>query len=314
MKRHFLWRAASLVIVAMVAYIWWTHNFGEGLNGVPWLAALAGAFTFGMERLEHSQQERFKDFLAKWLLSSVLLTCTCLVMLILLASFASVIVLDTGSEPLTVTLAPAANSSSIVRRDAEKEKPARFHLWITPLGRAYILKVKGFIPKTILVSSPMGLTLTPEADLTPQVVLIVRPTADGMSELASDGIVHVFRTTNNNDVEIAALQPQARASLLLGTERAAIPHDIVEDWRLELAGEKMSDLSRANQLRWWKTPRILRLKPGAAELAPKDKLTIQLQTANGLNVDCGSIELPDTSGSIVDLPLNQCAAPGGGHD
>src|SRR5262249_6440279 len=144
----------------------------------------------------------------------------------------------------------------------------------TPLGRAFILKVRGYAPKAIEVTAPMGLTISPERDLTPQVSLLLRPTADGMVELLSGGTLHVYREEHGRQTEIATRQPRTRSSFLIGAAPVALPHDLVEDWRLELAGQQMSDISRANQLLAWKSPTFVKLLSANDELTAHQKLRV----------------------------------------
>src|SRR5262249_7883283 len=93
-KYHLVWRAAAATAVIMSAYIWWTHNYGEGLGGVPILATVAAAYTFSMGLLDESYKNNAKKWVAKWLLSLVVLVPGCLAVIVLLGSRAPVIVLN----------------------------------------------------------------------------------------------------------------------------------------------------------------------------------------------------------------------------
>ena len=308
-ERYYLvWRAAAATAVVMSAYIWWAHNYGEGLGGVPFVATIAGAYTFAMGVLDESYKNGAKKWFAKWLLSLAVLVPGCLAVIILLGSRAPVIVLNQQSDSLHACLSPAESSVN-QEKDAvsEKDKPARFHVWSTPLGRPFILKVQGYAPKTVLVAAPAGVTVSPERDLIPQVSLLVRPTADGMSELLSGGTLHVYREQNGQQKEIATDTPHSRSSFLVGVAPVPLSHDLLEDWRLELAGQQMSYVSRANQLLAWKAPRLVKLLSPSDELTAHQKLRVVVQTAGSKqDLECGAIELPEGVDVLADLALHSC--------
>jgi hypothetical protein len=141
-------------------------------------------------------------------------------------------------------------------------------------------------------------------------VVLIRPTLDGMIELRSGGSVHVFRRTTAQESEIAHAQPMAASSVLLGAALVPVPHDMVEDWRLELAGKKMPETTRANTLRAWKTPAMLALDPSAEELTPHQSLRVELRNKANEPIQCSTMELPESAGIIVDFPLELCHATG----
>ncbi len=192
-RYHLVWRAAALIALLMTGYVWWTHNYGEGLAGVPVIATLAAAFSFAMELLDESSKNDAKKWLANSLLSLIVLVPGYILLAVLLCSLAPVIVLNPGNDPLQVVLSSAESTrSGTDTRTADKDKPARFRIWATPLGRTFIVKVQGYAPKPVEVTAPTGLTVSPERDLTPQVSLLMRPTADGMVELLSGGTLHLM--------------------------------------------------------------------------------------------------------------------------
>jgi hypothetical protein len=168
------------------------------------------------------------------------------------------------------------------------------------------LKVKGYTAKTLEVAAPAGITISTERDLVPQLVVLIRPTLDGMIELRSGGSIHVYSKKQNQEHEIAHAQPKTASSVLLGAALVPVPHDMVEDWRLELAGRNIPDTVRANALRAWKTPTAALLDASADELAPHQVLRIELRNQANEPVQCGTMELPESSGIIVDFPLEAC--------
>jgi hypothetical protein len=52
-------------------------------------------------------------------------------------------------------------------------------------------------------------------------------------------------------------------------------------------------------------------QPSADELAPHQVLRVELRNAKEEPVQCGTMELPDSLGMVVDFPLESCNQ---GHD
>jgi hypothetical protein len=240
------------------------------------------------------------------MLSTTFLIPAYLIAISVICSIAPLIIVNEDSEPIQVSLVPADATGSVEGPiTAEKDKPARFHEWTGLLGRPFVVEVKGYVPKTIEIAAPVGITISPRRDLNPRVAILVRPTPAGMSELLSGGTLHVFREGKGRDNEIAADAPQTRASLLVGAEPVALPHDLAEDWRLELAGQRsLSEESRANVLRWWKNPHFVKINSQFDDLTPHQKLKIVLHWGDS-DVEGGSLEIPVASGPVVDLPLRR---------
>jgi hypothetical protein len=67
--------------------------------------------------------------------------------------------------------------------------------------------VRGYAAKIFDVAAPVGVTISTERDLVPQLVILIRPTLDGMIELRSGGSIHVFRKKDARESEIAHAQP-----------------------------------------------------------------------------------------------------------
>lgn len=317
-RRHLMIRGVALILLLMAGYIAWTRNFGEGIRGVPLLAFLSAAFSFALEWIDHSQAERLKKYLTHSLLSLPFLITGYIVIIVLLSLNAPVTVLNSADQSLPITLTALDNArSQSASATSSKDEPAHFHAWSTPLGRPFRLKVKGYTAKTLDVAAPAGVTISTERDLVPQLVVLIRPTLDGMIELRSGGSVHVYSKKKDQESEIAHSPPMTPSSVLVGAAEVSIPHDMVEDWRLELAGRNMPDTARANTLRAWKTPAMAILEPSADELAPHQMLRVELRNKANEPIQCGTMELPETSGIIVDFPLELCppsriaaAAPG----
>ena len=305
-KYHLIWRAAALTLILMAGYIWWSHNFGEGLAGVPVLATLTAAFSFAMGLLEDSQKNEAKKWFARTLLSPIVLVLGFLAVFFVLCSRAPVILVSGQIGPLHAKLSPVERGGNEISAQAEKGQPARFRVWTTPLGRAFTLKVTGYAPKTIEVAAPAGLTLNPDRDLIPQISLLLRPTPDGMQELASGGTLHVYRQAGGTEKEIAKAQPHSRSSLLIGAAPVPLPRDLMQDWSLELAAQKETDISRANQLLAWKSPVFVKLLSPTDELTAHQKLHIVIVSVGEMESNCGSIDLPDVIGGVADLPLHRC--------
>lgn len=316
-RRHLMIRGVALILLLMTGYIAWTRNFGEGIQRVPILAFLSAAFSFALEWIDHTQSERLKKYLTHSMLSLPFLVTGYIVMIVLLSLNAPVAVLSSADQPLPVTLtAVDLGDTQHESATSSKNEPARFHSWSTPLGRPFRLKVKGYTAKILDVVSPAGVTISTERDLVPQLVVLIRPTLDGMIELCSGGSLHVYSKKNGRENEIAHAQPKTASSVLLGAAQVPVPHDMVEDWRLELAGRNMPDSSRANALRAWKTPAMATLDASADELAPHQVLRIELRNGANEPIQCGTMELPGSSGIVVDFALEPCpshdAAPPSG--
>src|SRR5438128_916474 len=306
-RRHLMIRGVALILLLMAGYIAWTRNFGEGIKGVPILAFLSAAFSFALEWIDHSQSERLKKYLTHSLLSLPFLITGYIVIIVLLSLNAPVTVLNSADQSLPITLTALDNArSQSESATSSKDEPARFHAWSTPLGRPFRLKVKGYTAKTLDVVAPAGVTISTERDLVPQLVVLIRPTLDGMIELRSGGSVHVYSKKKNQESEIAHSPPMTASSVLVGAALVPIPHDMVEDWRLELAGRTMPDTVRANALRAWKTPAMAILEASADELAPHQMLRVELRNKANEPIQCGTMELPESSGIIVDFPLEPC--------
>ena len=158
------------------------------------------------------------------------------------------------------------------------------------------------------VSAPAGVTISTDRDLVPQLEVLIRPTMDGLIELRSGGSIHVFRKKGGQEVEIARAQPKTASSVLVGAALVPIPHDMVEDWQLELAGKKVPDTVRANVLRAWKTPAAAMVDSSAEELTPHQELRAELRNQANEPIQCGTRELPESAGIVVDFPLEPCAA------
>jgi hypothetical protein len=318
-KRHLMIRGAALILLLMAGYIAWTRNFGEGVKAFPLLALGSAAFSFAFELIDRSQWEPVKKFLAHSMLSLPVLVTGYILMIMFLSLNAPVIVLNSTDQPLHVTLTPSDTSQpQSESATSSKDEPARFHSWSTPLGRPFRLKVRGYAAKTVDVAAPAGVTISTERDLVPQLVVLIRPTPDGMIELRSGGSIHVYSKKNDQESEIAHAQPKSASSVLLGAAIVPVPHDMVDDWRLELAGKKIPDTSRANVLRAWKTPAAATLDPSAEELTPHQVLRAELRNQSNEPIQCGTLELPESAGIVIDFPLEPCrvstgkAAPAGG--
>lgn len=307
-RRYLMIRGVALIVLLMAGYIAWTRNFGEGIKNVPLLALLSAAFSFALEWIDHSQSERLKKYFTHTLLSLPFLVAGYIVGVVLLVLNAPVIVLNSTDQPLPVTLTTLdtakPQSESLT---SSKDQPARFHAWSTPLGRPFRLKAKGFAARTLDVSAPAGVTISTDRDLVPQLVVLIRPTLDGMIELRSGGSIHVFRK-KDKETEIASATPKTESSVLLGAALVPVPHDMVEDWRLELAGKRMPDAVLAEILRAWKTPTAAILDASAEELTPKQTLRIELRNQANEPIQCGTMDLPETVGLMVDFPLDPCRA------
>jgi hypothetical protein len=306
-RRYLMIRGVALILLLMAGYIDWTRNFGEGIRGVPILACLSAAFSFALEWIDHSQAERLKKYLTHSLLSLPILITGYIVMIVLLSLNAPVTVLNSSDQRLPITLIALDNPGSQPESaTSSKDQPARFHAWSTPLGRPFRLKVKGYTAKTLDVVAPAGVTISTERDLLPQLLVLIRPTLDGMIELRSGGSIHVYIQKKNQESEIAHSQPMIASSILVGAAPVPVPHDMVEDWRLELAGRNMADTARANALRAWKTPAMAMVEASADELAPHQMLRVELRNKVKEPIQCGTMELPEASGMIVDFPLEPC--------
>ena len=309
---YVVWRGAALLLILMVAYLWWTRNFGEGLAGIPVVAALVAAFSFAFGFMGEGEQKWLRKKFLHFLVSGRFLAPVSMVMIVLLFSTAPVVVVSQGEE-LGVKLSPADNSAATEASHASKDNPARFHLWSTPFGRPVMLEVKGYAPKIIEVAAPLGVTISPERDLTLPVALLVRPGPDAMRELASGGSFRLLRSENGSWKEIASAKPQQQKSLLIAPTSMIVPRELMADWLLELQAQKgLSENARSALLIKWKNPLLVKLAADARELSPRQNLKAEIYAAStgavprGPLVASGCIELPEAPGRIVDLPLDNC--------
>jgi len=308
-RRYLMIRGVALIILLTSAYIVWARNFGEGIKGVPFLALLSAAVSFALEWVDHSQAERLKKYLTHSLLSVPLLIAGYVSLLVLLTLNAPVTVLNSADQSLRVNLTALDTPKAEVESGtSSKEEPARFHVWSTPLGRPFRLNAKGYAARTLEVAAPAGVTISTERDLTPEIMLLIRPTLDGMIELRSGGAIHVFRK-KDKETEIASIVPERESSVLVGPALVALPRDMIDGWRLELAGKNMADTLRAEILRAWKTPFVANISEAAEELAPKQELRIELRNQANEPIQCGAMTLPETAEIMVDFPLELCHPP-----
>src|SRR5215472_9064385 len=137
-RRYLLIRGVALILLLMTGYVAWTRNFGEGVKGVPLLALLSAAFSFALEWIDHSLSDRAKKYFTHSLLSLPFLIVGYIVAIILLSLNAPVIVLNSGDQPLEVTLEPVDTAKPQAESAmSSRSEPARFHTWSTPLGRPF---------------------------------------------------------------------------------------------------------------------------------------------------------------------------------
>lgn len=304
-RRYLMIRGVALIILLTSAYIVWARNFGEGIKGVPFLALLSAGVSFALEWIDHSQAERLKKILTHSLLSVALLIAGYISLIVVLTLNAPVTVLNSADQPLKVKLTALDTKDDTQPLTSSKDEPARFHVWSTPLGRPFRLKAKGYVARTLEVAAPAGLNISSERDLTPEIMLLIRPTLDGMIELRSGGSIHVFRKDEKEN-EIASIVPKRESSVLLGPALVALPRDMIEDWRLELAGKNMADRLRAEILRAWKTPFAANISESADELARKQQIRVELRNQANEPIQCGAMDLPETAETVVDFPLEPC--------
>src|SRR2546423_2693605 len=126
----------------MVAYLWWTRNFGEGFSGIPIVAALVAAFSFAFAFIGEGEQKWLKKKFLHFLVSGRFLVPASMVIIVLLFSTAPVVVVSQGDQ-LAVKLSPADNSAAGGNCPTSKDKTARFHLWSSPPGHWLVVGVKG---------------------------------------------------------------------------------------------------------------------------------------------------------------------------
>jgi hypothetical protein len=231
----------------------------------------------------------------------------------------SVVVLGDSNEntfsPEGVRLTKIDTGEAILATQREgKDASLRFAVSTSPLGRAYRLKIPGYIEQVVQVYPLIGLTVVPETDLRVSPSLLFRPPTNALQELnpQSNGKFQILEIQKNaaNSLVVSC----HKSSYLLGREQG-IPAAWAGLWDLELKVSQISDVptvEASTKLAWY---RYTVLVP-PHDLAPGD--FIEARVISGGNaviaraqVKLGSEPLKDVALLAVPSPqvLNRSEVP-----
>jgi len=317
-NEHVLLRALLLLLLIAGVNLWLARHLGFGWDKpgpISTVAAAVGLVLYLLDKAGNKAPQRWWAKLFGWLdvpLVAILYFVVAVPMLL----YSSVTVLnDRPGAALEGALVPAERPQMTPDRQENRSapgEPLRFR-WVatSPFGRAYQLEVAGYLPQTFEVYPFRGVTLSARRDLRPSPSVLFRPRADGLRTLADGGSVLIWREQDGRRTQITTGAPGRAASLLLGSEQP-IPPALVENWRMELLAQQMTEDMIAQRLLVWKAPHRLsasvRLEPGMTLLA-------EVQTRQGVpmaraRLTLGEERLMDVAmESVPEAPTRPREAP-----
>jgi hypothetical protein len=235
-----VWGTATLVAAWIVTVnAWTTRHLGWGLESVFGLASIATglalAFSVLGKVLPEDEWKNLRISAAKVPLTLVL---GAWIAFCAIASVRSsvLIVRDATGDTLSSKdlLLTSVSSGGRFSPDAQdpKAEPVRFRVPTTPFGRAYRLKVPGYLEQVVQVFPLTGLTVIPERDLRVSPSVLFRPSITAIRELGPSGGKFQVLTVTGTAKESLAVSCQ-KSSLLLGSAQE-IPASWPGLWKLEL--------------------------------------------------------------------------------
>jgi len=198
--------------------------------------------------------------------------------------------------------APQDSDSSLKELDRAKDDPHRFFVTTSPLGRPYLLQVKGYLPKPLDVYPLAGVTIIPNRDLSPSPSVLLRPDPDALATLSDGGtvIVTLLRSGNRQLIACGA----GRSSFLIGSMGflpSTIPQKLREDWRLELTRAGEDEQHTAGILMDWGNAQPLALR-SIPDLESRMKLEIEIRSRKGQTVGRSLVTVREDELMDVSIP------------
>lgn len=308
-----LWLSAVLLTALVVTLNAWTkRHLGWGLEnafGITSLATGLGlAATLGERLLPDEERGKLRISLARVPLT--LIAALWIVFGVIAATRSSVVVLSDAkedslsNEPVTLK---RVDTSGNIRASARtsKDEPVRFEVSTSPFGRAYRLKVPGYIQQIVEVHPLTGLLVIPERDLRVSPSVLFRPPPSALQELnpASGGRFQVLELSGK------ALQPLAvscqKSSFLLGREQE-IPAGWPELWNLELdvSGVTSVQSMAASTLLGWHHYTLLQ---PPRDLTPETVLEARVISSGKAIIARARVRL--RTEPLIDVPLTAESTP-----
>lgn len=253
--------AASLAILVVVVNSWTTRHLGWGLESAFGITSLAVGLglvvTIGEKLLPEDEIKTLKVSVAR--IPVVLVVGLWIAFACLAALRSSVVILtDSGeksfsAEGVRLTRADTGEVVPLTKRES-KDAPLRFGVSTSLFGRAYRLKLPGYIEQVVQVYPLTGLTVVPETDLRVSPSLLFRPPTNALQELnpKSGGKFQILEIQKNG---LSPLSVSChKSSYLLGREQG-IPAAWVGLWDLELKVAQVSEIpaeEASTKLAWYR--------------------------------------------------------------
>jgi hypothetical protein len=304
--KHVWVSAVLLAALVVTVNAWTTQHLGWGLEnafGITSIAAGLGlAATLGEKLLPEEEMGALRISLARIPLAVVV--GLWIVFGAIAATRSSVVVLDDTKE------SSLSNESAVLTRvdtgssippgtRKSKDEPVRFEVPTSPFGRAYRLKVPGYIEQIVEVHPLTGLTVVPERDLRVSPSVLFRPPTSALQELSpgSGGKFQILELTGKT------LRPLAvscqKSSFLLGREQE-IPAGWRELWKLELEVSgitAISSMTAATLLGWYHYTPL----PSPRDLTPDMVLEARVISSGNAIIAKARVRL--RAEPLIDVPL-----------
>jgi hypothetical protein len=298
--------AAFLAILVVAVNSWTTRHLGWGLESAFGITSLAVGLglvaTLGEKLLPEEEIKALKISIAR--IPGALVVGLWMAFACLATLRSSVVVLgDTGeksfsAEGVRLTKVDTGEVVPLMQRES-KEAPLRFGVSTSLLGRAYRLKVPGYIEQVVQVYPLTGLTVVPETDMRVSPSLLFRPPTNALQELnpKSGGKFQILEIQKNGLTPLTV--SCHKSSYLLGREQG-IPAAWAGLWDLELKVSQISDVpaeEASTKLAWY---RYTVLVP-PHDLAPGD--FIEARVISGGNAVIARVRVKLGSEPLKDVAL-----------
>lgn len=284
-SKHLLQSSLAFLVLLTTADIWANHHFGFGIENPGVFAIItsgaAGAMAvlsmllgkYELKVIRHCMRGVFRIVLS----FRVLAICY-FVFIIAVMSFSTVrVTFDQEISDVRAVLIPANNKSQEYSGQETARGMMRFIVPANPFGRVFYLKVDGYMPETLTVHSPRGLSINVDKDLRVKPVVLLRPTLMGLRELEDGGQIVISLAENSTLPGGDIVFKKYRGSFLLGKHRW-IPSERFERWRMDLQMMDPGKTNHAKTLLEWSRPKILAPE---WELVPGLRLLVNIETVQG---------------------------------
>jgi hypothetical protein len=280
-------RVLALVPLAGILFLWSDYHLGIGSSQPVAMAGLAAALPFALGILpwfldkgdDEALRTRLRTAVARWITWRAIAIAYLLFGAVMVTWTSVLVLAEDGSRLGRVTLKAldSAFAAPHVETPAEKDKPARFVLPVTPFGRPYRLEVDGYLPQTIEVYPIVGARVRPGVDLrrSPSVLLRFSQVAMGSWKDVGGAELRVVSIGAGGEQTLLASTRTPANALFLGRAQP-IPADWPNVWQTELQSRAVSDKLAAAQLLAWREWAVL---PLSGRLEPGELLRVTLTNA-----------------------------------